>query len=140
MSNLFTREYLLLNYASNTGNGYAFPVLREEYAGGMAANPKKLTRNRTGTLLVVRVPATKREFKGFVLADARATGTVVYDTVTYILGTDANLKTMLRKTDLTVKSFEDTTFWNARCISNWEPRLIEYHMDLRANPVWLVEK
>jgi len=124
MSDKFARAYLLLTWASDA-NKYAFVTLLEGYEGGRLSYIKDISRNPAGTLLVVRAPANKREFAGRIWLDHDASGTIVYNEVTYTYGTDAHLKSAMESTDLKAKSFEDSAFWNAENVSDWDPR-VEY--------------
>jgi hypothetical protein len=144
MSDNFTQAYLLLawSYTGETPSyKYAFVTLLEGYEGGRVTYAKDISRNPAGTLLVVRAPANKREFTGRVVLDHNATGTVVYDEVTYTFGTDTNLKSAMEATDLKARSFEDSAFWSAESIGDWDPRVEFDPMgNVRVQVLRLVEK
>ena len=126
MADKFSRAYLLLawGYTGETPSSkYAFVVLQEGYEGGRVTYAKDISRNPAGTLLVVRAPASKREFTGRIWLDHDAAGTIVYDEVTYTFGTDANLKSAMEATDLKAKSFEDSAFWSAESVGDYDPRV-----------------
>jgi len=141
MANQFTRAYLLLTWASDA-NKYAFPVFVEGYSGDRTPYAKQLSRNLSGTLLVVRAPADKKEFMGNVWLDHDISGTVVYDAVTYTYGTGANLKSAMEATDLKAKSFDDSSFWDAENVSPWDPRIegLGHHGNNRIQALRLIER
>jgi hypothetical protein len=64
---------------------------------------------------------------------------VVYDEVT-TLRHDTNLK-RVEATDLKAKSFEDSAFWSAESIGDWDPRVEFDPMgNVRVQVLRLVEK
>lgn len=145
MADNFAREYLLLawDYTDETpAKKYAFVVLQEGYEGGRKTHAKDVSRNLSGTLLVVRAAGSKkREFVGRVWLDHDATGTVTYNEVAYTLGTDTNLEAAMEATDLKAKSFEDSAFWSAESIGDWDPRVEFDPMgNVRVQVLRLVEK
>lgn len=135
----FTRAYLLLTHTADSVK-LAFEVLQRDYAGDITTYFEELSRNLDGTLLIV-TGASKREFIGDIVLNAAASGTVVYDTVTYTIGTPAQLRTALATTDLKAKAFDDTAFWNAKRACSWNPR-VEYDSsgELRLMMTRLIEK
>jgi hypothetical protein len=122
----FSRNHLLLDYGTEpTVSHYAFSVERtQEYDGEQETRPLQVSRNPNGDLLVV-YGTSKREFMGAIFLEDDATGTVVYNSVTYTIGTPSNLKTCLAASDLRAKSFDDSSFWNAVSVMPWSPR-VEY--------------
>jgi len=100
---------------------FAFDAQYDGYAGGLKTRPMQFQRGPDGTLLTVS-GVSKREFNGKIFADSSVTGTIEYDSVTYDIGTDSDLEACLAASDLQVKSVEDSAFWNARCVSPWDPK------------------
>ena len=123
----FSREHLLLMHTSDATK-LAFDVAVPDYAGGAVQYFKDWSRSKSGAGLVVR-GTNKRSFLGYVFLDSSASGTVVYDAVTYTLGTPAMLEACFTKTDLKAKSYEDSAFWNAEVLSvAYDPRVVfEYN-------------
>ena len=135
----FAISHLLLTYASGA-SAYAFEVLQEGYQGDDESYARDISRNISGDMVIVEAANSHREFRGNVILDYDASGTVEYGS-TYTLGTDVHLKACLEATDLTCKSFDDSAPWNAQWVGNWAPRLVyDPTGDLRVMQVHLVQR
>lgn len=121
----FTREWLLLMHTSDTIK-LAAEVMADPYDGGIEMLFQQAERNTSGTLVRVLESSTKRAFSGFIVLESDHDGVayVTYDTVDYIMATPAQLKACWLKTDLKAKSFEDTAFWNAAIMKEWNPKVV----------------
>ena len=145
MADNFSGNHLLLRYGTGeTQVNLAFYVQIEGYKGDDKQQLKDVSRNPSGSLLVVR-GVVKREFSGNVLLNHNATGTVTYNSVSYTYGTGDNMLTAWARTDLEVCSFDDfassvPSFWHAEVMSPWAPILMDPMGNMRILPLYMIEK
>ena len=111
----------------------------DQYAGGTDFKFEQLGRNGSGDLVRVTLASTKRDWRGVVYANENG-GTVEYDSITYSLGSPAQLKTALVADDLEVKSFEDSAFWDGVLVGQYPPRLFRPKGDMITATLRLIEK
>ena len=109
---MYTRSHLLVMFDGDSIK-VAFEVELKDYLGDNTWYPAQTNRNKDGDLLIVDAGISKHRWVGTIFLDDVATGTVTYDDVTYTKGTSAHIVQMLRKLDLKLKSYEDSSFWNA---------------------------
>jgi len=122
----FTREWLLLKHTGDTVF-MAVEIMAEPYDGGMELVFQQAKRNTSGTLVRVLETTTKRAFSGFAALSSRwngTTDTITYDAQAYIKATPAQVRALWLKTDLKAKSFEDSAFWNAAIMNDWNARVV----------------
>jgi hypothetical protein len=135
----FARQHLLFMHNGDVTK-LAFPTMQPEtYRGGTDFKYEQLGRNAAGDLVSVTLATTKRDWQGTVQSDESG-GTVIYDTVSYTLGSPTQLKAALADDDLKVKSMEDSAFWNARHTGQFSPVLLRPTGDLIRAEIRLVEK
>lgn len=136
----FAREHLLVTHTTGSPVRLALEVMVEGYDGEVDVLHAQVERNMSGDL-IVKQGLTKRIFVGQVAIDDDVTGTIVYDSVTYTRATPALIKACIGKTDLQLKSFGDTVFWDAWITSDYAPKVVyEPTGDHRITPFEVVEK
>jgi hypothetical protein len=104
----------------------AFEVEIKDYLGDNTWRPQQISRNKSGTMIIVDSGFTKHRWAGTIFLDSAVSGTVVYDGVTYSKGTPAHAVAMPGKIDLKLKSFEDDTFWNGWVVTQDIARRVTY--------------
>lgn len=135
----FSREHLLITHTSDSVK-LAVEVLFEGYDGDRTTLHAQVERNMSGGL-VIKKGVTKRLFIGMVAYDSDASGTTEYDSVTYTNATPALILACLGKTDLKVKSFDDTAFWDGWLSSDNAPQTIYGPMGTHRAVQWeIVER
>jgi len=113
----FTRAAVLLKWNSGATER-AFKVSRDSYAGGRDTKPASYDRSaHDGSLLIVRAPNTPRSFMALIKAEDSPSGT----TGGVAWGSITELKAAWAATDLQVKSFEDSDYWNGEWKGDWNP-------------------
>ena len=117
----FTREALFLKWSSGATKK-AFKVLRVDYRGGIETKPANYTRSQyDGSLLIIRGIVTPRRFAGTILGEDSPSGTANDGVEDIDYGSIADLKLAWAATDLQAKSFEDSAYWDAEWIGDWDP-------------------
>ena len=135
----FAREHLLAMHTSDTVK-LAITVMYEGYDGDIVTQHAQVERNWSGDL-VVKAGEQKRAFVGTVAVDDDASGTIEYDSVTYTIATPAMIAAMSGKTDLSLKSFDDSAFWDAWIVSDYAPKTVyEPTGEHRITPLEAVER
>lgn len=106
-------------------NKYAFLISQEGYSGGHKEKPASYSRSLyDGSLLIVRGITTPRKFQGIAIGYSSRPGTTANDgTEDISLGSISDLAAAWAATDLQVKSFEDSSYWEAEWVGMWPPIL-----------------
>ena len=136
--------HLLLRYDSTN---LAFRIFDpENYQGGTDWKFEQIGRAATnGSLVVVKLSTTKRDFQGVIQADEFG-GSVDYNSVTYDFGTLDELKAALADDGLEAASGEDISvggvpsFWEAHYVPQFTPQLFRPYGDIVRVHVRLIEK
>lgn len=107
----YTRAYLLAKWSSGATKR-AFRVKMDGYRPG-TSHPKQMARNLDGDVQEAR-GTSKSQIAGTIFIDEDDDGsTIEYDAVTYDLAQLADLEAMYEATDLQVKRFGDSAFFDA---------------------------
>lgn len=111
----FTRQSVLMKWSAGTVER-AFPVLKEGYRGGTETKPAAYSRSLYDDSLQAVRATSKRRFMGVLSVLDSPSGTI--DSVTQ--GSIADARSAHAATDLQVKSFEDSAYWNAEWMGDWD--------------------
>lgn len=99
----------------------AYQVLKEEYRGAGETKPAQYARSwYDDSLLAVR-STSKRRFNAIIVAYDSPSGSI--DSITK--GSIDELNAAHSATDLEVQSFEDSDYWDAEWMGDWDT-LLEY--------------
>ena len=99
----------------------AYEVLKEEYRGATETKPASYARSLYDHGLLAVRGTSKRRWNGYIVAYDSPTGTI--DGVTK--GSIDELNAAHAATDLEVQSFEDSAYWEAEWMGNWDT-MVEY--------------